>query len=73
MLFDVCIVNLYEGSYFHMSPEKAFEKAEKEKNDNYIQTCMDCLHYFAILVFLVMEHQEQRYRPDEWPHILDLS
>ena len=32
-MFDIQIANLNAGSYLHMTPEKALEKAEKEKKD----------------------------------------
>ena len=32
-MFDILIFNLDLGSYLHMSPKKALEKAEKDKKD----------------------------------------
>ena len=32
-IFDICMVILDAGSYLPMTPEKALEKADKEKKD----------------------------------------
>ena len=39
-MFDIRIVNLRAGSYLRMTPEKALAKAEKEKNDLFLQACL---------------------------------
>ena len=35
-MFNIKIVNLDTVSYLHMTPEKAFEKSEKEKKELYL-------------------------------------
>ena len=39
-VFNIRIVNLDAGSTLRMTPEKALAKAEKEKNDLYLQACL---------------------------------
>ena len=46
-------VNIDAGYYICMSPEKALEKAEKEKKDNYLQTCIYHRSNFTTLLFSV--------------------
>ena len=52
-MFDICIVNLDAGSYVHMMPEKAFEKAENEKKDLYLQACLERRRTFTPAVYYV--------------------
>ena len=39
-MFNIRIFNLDAGSYLRMAPEEALAKAEKEKKDLYLQTCL---------------------------------
>ena len=50
-MFDIKIVNLDAGSYLRMTPEKAFEKAEKEKKDLYLQACLERRRTFTPMVY----------------------
>ena len=50
-MFDIRIVNLDAGSYLHMTPEKALEKAEKEKKDFYLQACLERRRTFTPMVY----------------------
>ena len=50
-MFDIRIVNLDAGSYLHMTPEKALAKAEKEKEDLYLQACLDSRRTFTPMVY----------------------
>ena len=49
MIFE--FVNLDSGSYLYMMLEKALAKAEKEKNDLYLQACLDCGFNFTSMVY----------------------
>ena len=50
-MFDIIIVNLDAGSYLHMTPKKALEKAEKEMKDLYLKDCMECRRSFTPMVY----------------------
>ena len=52
-MFDIQIVNLDAGSYMRMTPEKALEKAEKEKKDLYLQACLERRRTFTPMVYSV--------------------
>ena len=49
-MFDIPIVNLYEGSYLRMTPEKAFAKVDKEKKDLYLQSRLESRRNFTPMV-----------------------
>ena len=51
VMFDIIIVNLDAGSYLHMTPKKALEKAEKEMKDLYLKDCMECRRSFTPMVY----------------------
>ena len=40
MMFDIQIINLDEGSYLHMTPEKDLVKEDKDNKDLYLQACL---------------------------------
>ena len=50
-MFNIRIVDLDAGSYLPMTPEKALEKAEKEKKELYLQACLECRSTFTIMVY----------------------
>ena len=50
-MFDIRIVNLDEGSYLRMTPEKDLAKPEKGKNDLYLQTCLGRRRAFTPMVY----------------------
>ena len=50
-MFDIRIVNLDAGSYLHMTLEKALEKAEKEKNDLYLQAFLEHIRNFTPMIY----------------------
>ena len=50
-MFDIQNVNLDAGSYLHMTPEKAFAKAEKENKDLYLQACLERRRNFTLMVY----------------------
>ena len=49
-MIDIRIVNLDSGSYLCMTPEKDLTKAEKEKNDFYLQACLERRRTFTPMV-----------------------
>ena len=49
-MFDIRIINLDAGSYLRMSPEKALAKAEKEKKDLQLQSCLERRHTLTPMV-----------------------
>ena len=50
-MFDIRIVNLDAGSYLRMTPEKAIAKEEKEKEDLYLQACLERRRTFTPMVY----------------------
>ena len=50
-MFYILIVNLNAGSYLCMTPEKALAKAEKEKKDLYLQSCLERRRTFTPMVY----------------------
>ena len=50
-MFDIRIGNLDAGSYLRMVPEKALAKVEKEKNDLYLQACLERRRTFTPMVY----------------------
>ena len=52
-LFDMRIVNLDGGSYLCQTSTKALATADKEKNDKYIQTCLQRRRSFTTMVYSV--------------------
>ena len=50
-MFDIRIFNLDAGSYLRMTPEKALSKAEKEKEDLYLQACLEHRRTFTHMVY----------------------
>ena len=50
-MFDIRIINLDAGSYLRMTPEKDIAKAEKEKNDLYLQDCLEHKRTFTPMFF----------------------
>ena len=50
-MFDIRIVNLDAGSYLRMTPENALAKSEKEKNDLYLQACLEYRRTFTPIVY----------------------
>ena len=50
-MFNIRIFNLNVGSYLCMTPEKAIAKAEKEKNDLYLQACLERRRTFNLMVY----------------------
>ena len=50
-MFDIRIVNLNAGSYLRMAPEKALEKADKEKKDLYPQAYLERRRTFTPMVY----------------------
>ena len=54
-MFNIRIVNLDVGSYLYMTPEKALVKAEKEKKDLYLQSCLERRKTFTSMVYSVDE------------------
>ena len=50
-LFDIQIVNLYVGSYLRHTSTKALERAEKEKKDKYLHTCLERRRSFTPMVY----------------------
>ena len=50
-MFNIRIINLNAGSYLHMTPEKSLAKAEKEKNDLYLQACLERRRNFTPMVY----------------------
>ena len=50
-MFDIRIFNHNAGSYLRMTPEKALSKAEKEKNDLYLQACLERRITFTPMVY----------------------
>ena len=51
-MFDIIIFNLDSGYYLRMTPEKALAKAEKEKKDIYLHTCLERRRTFTPMVYL---------------------
>ena len=52
-MFDIRIANLGAGSYLHITPEKALEKAEKENKDFYLQACLGRRRTFTPMIYSV--------------------
>ena len=52
-MFDILIVNHDTVSYLLMTPEKALEKAYKEKKDLYLQACLERRRNFTPIVYSV--------------------
>ena len=50
-MFDIIIVNLGEGSYLRMTPEKALVNPGKEKKDLYLQACLERIRTFTPMVY----------------------
>ena len=50
-MFDIRIFNLDAGSYLRLTPEKDLAKAEKEKKDLYLQTCLERRSTFTLMVY----------------------
>ena len=50
-MFDIQIFNLDAGSYLRMTPEKAIAKAEKEKKDLCLQSCLERRRTFIPVVY----------------------
>ena len=50
-MFDIRIVNLNAGSYLRMTPEKDLSKAEKEKEDMYLQAYLELRRTFTPMVY----------------------
>ena len=50
-MFNIRIVNLNAGSYLCMIREKYLAKAEKEKKDLYLQTCLVRRRTFTPMVY----------------------
>ena len=50
-MFDIRIINLNAGSYLRMTHEKSLAKAEKEKNELYLQACMERRRTFNHMVY----------------------
>ena len=50
-MFNIRIVNIDEGSFLSMTPEKALVKAEKEKKDLYLQACLERRKTFTHMVY----------------------
>ena len=50
-MFDILIVNIDEGSYLRMTPEKSLAKAEKEKKDFYLQACLERIGTFVPMIY----------------------
>ena len=50
-LFDIHIVNLDAGSYLYQTSAKALKTAEKKKNRNYLQPCLERRHYLPPMVY----------------------
>ena len=50
-LFDMQIVNLDAGSYLCQTSEKAPATEEKEKNNNYLQPCLERSRSFTPMVY----------------------
>ena len=51
MMFDIRIVDLDAGSCLRMTPEKALERADKEKKDLYLQACLEPRLPFTRMVY----------------------
>ena len=49
-MIDIRIVNLDAGSYLRMTPKKALTKVQKEKNDFYLQACLESRRNFTTMV-----------------------
>ena len=45
------IVNLNLGSYLRMTPKMALAKVEKEKNNFYLEACLECIRTFTPMVY----------------------
>ena len=50
-MFDIRIININVGSYLRMMPEKALAKAEKEKKELYLQSCLERTRTFTPMVY----------------------
>ena len=50
-MFYIQIAILNADSYLRMTPEKALAKAEKEKKDLYLQTCLERRRNFTPMVY----------------------
>ena len=50
-MFDIIIINLDAGSNLCMIPEKALEKAEKEKKDLYLKDFLERRRNFTPMVY----------------------
>ena len=54
-LFDMKIVNLDVGSYLSHTSAKVLAFLEKEKNDKYLQPCLERRYYFTPMVYSTNE------------------
>ena len=59
-MFDIRIFNLETGSYLRMMSEKALAKTEKEKNDLYLQGCLERRSTLTLWSTLRAEYPERR-------------
>ena len=50
-LFDMQIVNSCAGSYLLQTSAKSLATEEKEKNDKYLQPCLESMHSFNPMVY----------------------
>ena len=50
-MFDIQIFNLDTGSYLCRTPEKDLAKAEKEKKDLYLDSCLERRRTFTPMVY----------------------
>ena len=50
-MFDIRIINLNDGSYLRMTPEKALAKSKKDKKHLYLQACLECRYSFNPMVY----------------------
>ena len=51
VMFDIQIVNLGDGSYLRMTPEKDLANVEKENKDLYLQVCLERRQNFTPMVY----------------------
>ena len=50
-MFDIRLVNLNSSSYLHMTTENALEKLDKDKQDLYLQACLEPRYFFTPMVY----------------------
>ena len=50
-MFEIRITNIDAGSYLRMTPKKALAKADKDKKDLYLKTCLEHRRYFNPMVY----------------------